>query len=64
MNGLSATSTDGGSVTVEGAVEGVMAGTLKRAAAGSTWVSTLTDGGPIDKPGTAVTYHNTLLGFV
>jgi hypothetical protein len=31
---------------------------------GSTWVSTLTDGGPIYKPGTAVTCHNTLVGFV
>jgi hypothetical protein len=31
---------------------------------GSTWTSTLTDGGPIDKPGTAVTCHNTLVGFV
>jgi hypothetical protein len=30
---------------------------------GSTWVSTLTDGGPIYKPSTAVTCHNTLLGF-
>jgi hypothetical protein len=30
---------------------------------GSTWVSTLTDGGPIYKPGTAVTCHNTLLEF-
>jgi hypothetical protein len=33
-------------------------------AVGSTWVSTLTDGGPIYRPGTAVTCHNTLLGFV
>jgi hypothetical protein len=30
---------------------------------GSTWASTLTDGGPIYKPGTAVTCHNTLAGF-
>ena len=33
-------------------------------AVGSTWDSTLTDGGPIYKPGTAVTCHNTLVGFV
>jgi hypothetical protein len=33
-------------------------------AVGSTWVSTLTDGGPIYKPSTAVTCHNTLVGFV
>ena len=35
-------------------------------AVGSAWVSTLTDGGLIliDKPGTAVTCHNTLVGFV
>jgi hypothetical protein len=33
-------------------------------AVGSTWVSTLTDGGPIYKPGTAVKCHNTLVGFV
>src|SRR5919204_5525328 len=33
-------------------------------ALGSTWASTLTDGGPIYKPGTAVICHNTLIGFV
>jgi hypothetical protein len=33
-------------------------------AVGSTWVSALTDGGPIYKPGTAVKCHNTLVGFV
>jgi hypothetical protein len=33
-------------------------------AVGSAWVSTLTDGGPIYKAGTAVTCHNTLVGFV
>jgi hypothetical protein len=32
-------------------------------AVGSTWASTLTAGGPIYKPGTAVTCHNTLVGF-
>jgi hypothetical protein len=32
-------------------------------AVGTTWESTLTDGGPIAKPGTAVTCHNTLFGF-
>jgi hypothetical protein len=32
-------------------------------AVGSTWASTLTDGGPIYKPGTAVACHNTLVGF-
>jgi hypothetical protein len=33
-------------------------------AVGSTWESTLTDGGPIYKPTTAVKCHNTLVGFV
>ena len=33
-------------------------------AVGGTWVSTLTDGGPLYKPGTAVTCHNTLVRFV
>jgi hypothetical protein len=32
-------------------------------AVGGTWVSTLTDGGPIYKPNTVVTCHNTLVGF-
>jgi hypothetical protein len=33
-------------------------------AVGGTWESTLTDGGPIYKPTTAVKCHNTLVGFV
>jgi hypothetical protein len=33
-------------------------------AVGGAWVSTLTDGGPLYKPGTAVTCHNTLVRFL